>query len=130
MQFCPTEPTTPAQIIESYHHGTFRIGGRAFTGAVLVSAVQTIPWQPRALDALTADDFAALFDPEQNSAAFDLLLFGTGARQSWPNPALRRGLRAVGLVLEVMDTGAACRTFNVLIAENRRVSAALLPVHS
>jgi uncharacterized protein len=58
----------------------------------------------------------------------DLLLFGQGRRMALISPALRQGIRAVGIVVEPMDTGAACRTYNVLMAEGRRVAAALIPV--
>lgn len=58
----------------------------------------------------------------------EFLLLGSGARMQLLPKALRQGLRDAGLVVEVMDTGAACRTYNVLLAEGRRVGAALLPV--
>jgi uncharacterized protein len=60
--------------------------------------------------------------------AVELLLFGQGPRMLLVPPALRQGLREAGIVLEPMDTGAACRTYNVLMAEGRLVAAALIPV--
>ncbi|HET6224238.1 MAG TPA: Mth938-like domain-containing protein, partial [Dongiaceae bacterium] len=58
----------------------------------------------------------------------DLLLVGCGARMAPLPPALRQALRQIGVVMEPMDTGAACRTYNVLMAEGRRVCAALIAV--
>ena len=57
----------------------------------------------------------------------ELLLLGCGRRMAPPPSGLRQALRQAGIVLEVMDTGAACRTYNVLLSEERRVAAALLP---
>ena len=57
-----------------------------------------------------------------------MLLIGTGEMLHFPSRALKQELRAQGLVAESMNTGAACRTFNVLMAEGRRVAATLLPV--
>ena len=58
----------------------------------------------------------------------DILIVGCGARFVLPSPDLRRALRGAGIVLEWMDTGAACRTFNVLLAEDRQVAAALVAI--
>ena len=78
-------------------------------------------WQPASFDALNAADFAALAEltPE-------LVLLGTGARLRFPRPELTRGLLAAGIGLEVMDLRSACRTYNILAAEERKVAAALL----
>ena len=61
-------------------------------------------------------------------AGVDLLLLGCGAAMRPVAPALRAALRKAGIAVEPMDTGAACRTFNVLLAEGRRVAAALVAV--
>ena len=60
------------------------------------------------------------------SAVLVFLLLGCGARMMPVSPTLRQALKSVGISLEAMDTGAACRTYNVLLAEDRRVAAALL----
>ena len=62
------------------------------------------------------------------AGSVELLLIGTGARMSQIDRELRQTLRADGVVIEAMDTGAACRTYNVLMAEGRRVAAALIAV--
>ncbi|MGH6796969.1 MAG: MTH938/NDUFAF3 family protein, partial [Roseiarcus sp.] len=56
----------------------------------------------------------------------EILLLGCGPRMAPVPPALRQGLRVAGIVVDAMDTGAACRTYNVLLSEDRRVAAALL----
>ena len=56
----------------------------------------------------------------------DVLLLGTGARQRFPHPRLYRALTDAGIGVECMDTPAACRTYNILVAEGRRVAAAIL----
>ena len=58
----------------------------------------------------------------------ELLLLGSGQKMQLLPGVLRRDLRSAGVVVEVMDTGAACRTYNILLAEARRVAAALLPI--
>ena len=69
-------------------------------------------------------DFEVLFD---KADIIDVVLFGTGAKSEFFPPALKQELKQKGLSVDAMDTGAACRTYNVLMAEGRRVAAVLLP---
>jgi uncharacterized protein len=78
-------------------------------------------WGPESFAALTADHLAPMAQ-----LGCDVLLLGTGARQRFPAPALLRPLIEVHLGLEAMDTAAACRTYNILVAEGRKVAAALI----
>lgn len=138
MELESTEPPENVQVIESYRGGVFQVSGRPYVGAVLVTPGRTLVWRPPALHTLTPESFAPLVPtPDAPNApagvgaadlGVDLLLLGTGPSLVWPPSALRTTLRSLGIGLEVMDTGAACRTFNVLVAENRRVGAALWPV--
>lgn len=73
---------------------------------------------------LSVDDFEPLIAMRDE---FDVVLMGTGERMSFLQPDLKRELKEKGLHVEVMDSGAACRTYNVLMAEGRRVVAAMLP---
>lgn len=115
-----------AQIIQGYAGAGFRISGVAYDGAVLVFSDKTIEWAALGdVKALTEADFAPLIDV---AAELDVVLLGTGKDFAFPDPALRRALKELGLNVEAMDSGAACRTYNVLVAEGRRVVAALLPV--
>ena len=80
-----------------------------------------IDWAPARFDALALEHFALLAALE-----VEVVLLGTGARQRFPAPGLTEPLRAARVGLEVMDVAAACRTYNILLAEERRVAAALL----
>ena len=121
------------QMIHGYGDGRFRIGEQSHDGPVLVMPETTLPWTLQgdldtaapSLEALNLETLAPILKAEQR---FDILLIGCGARQVFLPPRLRREIREYGPVAEVMDTGAACRTFNLLLAEARRVAAALLPV--
>lgn len=104
--------------VDGYGPGFFRIGGEIFQGPVLCLPDGVRPW-----GGLT--DSGALV---ALAGALDVLLIGTGADMA-PLPAdLRRVLEAADLPLEPMGSPSAARTYNVLLAEGRRVGAALLPV--
>lgn len=113
------------QVIDGYGDGQFCVSGKWRTGAVVVLPDRTQPWDVPDFPALTVDHFAVVVGAQPR---VELLLLGTGARMQLLPKAVRQSLREAGLVVEVMDTGAACRTYNVLLAEGRRVGAALLPV--
>lgn len=79
------------------------------------------PWAAGGFEALTEQDFAALVELKP-----EIVLLGTGSRQRFPAPRLLRPLVEAGIGCEVMDMPAACRTYTILMAEGRRVAAALL----
>jgi uncharacterized protein len=108
------------QIIERYAASGFRVSGLVYQGPVLVFPDRTVRW---AEAALTTESLA----PVVEHGGVELLLLGVGRRMVPVAASLRAALKAGGIALEVMDTGAACRTYNVLLAEDRRVAAALLP---
>lgn len=113
------------QLIQSYGDGLFRIAGTEHTGSVLVFREHTVPWPVAAPDGITE----ASLGPILNAAAeIDILLIGCGPGFVAVPKSLRVLLKTHGIVLEWMDTGAACRTFNVLLAEERRIAAALIAV--
>jgi len=120
-------PLIPAgrQVIESYGDGQFRVTGERYRGSVLVLRDRTDPWPLTDIADLTLDSLAPLFD---RPGWVEVLLLGCGRRLIQPLPTLRAGLRAQGVVVEPMDTGAACRTYNVLLSEDRRVAAALIAI--
>ena len=118
-----------AQIIQSYNGGVFQISGERYEGAVFVLADRSVPWVlsenfSGTVADLRVDDFEPLFDQAKD---IDVLLLGCGARIAFLDSNLRSALKERGLNIDVMDSGAACRTYNVLMAEGRRVVAALLP---
>jgi uncharacterized protein len=110
------------QVIESYTAEGFRISGIFHGGAVLVLPQASSAWPVNALSEITV----ASLEPVIVAGA-QILLLGCGARMAMVPGSLRRELRARGIVVDAMDTGAACRTYNVLLAEDRLVAAALLP---
>ncbi len=111
------------QTVESYGGGRFRISGQIYEGSVLVLPGRTFSWAVGALDEVSLDSLEPLLAEDRG-----ILLLGCGPRLGLVPADLREGVRARGFVLEPMDTGAACRTYNVLISEERRVAAALIAV--
>ncbi|MFA5591860.1 MAG: Mth938-like domain-containing protein [Micavibrio sp.] len=121
-------PLIPAgrQIIQAYVAGGFKVSGKSFAGPLIVTPVETSPWNaPELFSDLSVHDFAPLF---AMAAELDVVLLGTGVRGEFFPPALRGALKGRGLIIDAMGTGAACRTYNVLMAEGRRIAAALMPV--
>lgn len=120
-------PLIPAgrQIVKGYGDGGFTIAGVRWEGSVLVLPDRTQPWAPAELAQVGEESFAPLLTLAEKPR---ILLLGCGLRMA-PVPAtLRAALRAAGITLEPMDTGGACRTFNVLVSEDRSVAAALIAV--
>lgn len=107
-----------AQLIQSYGASGFRIGNATYATPVLVLPHATVVWSGEL-------SVAALAPLTSADPATEVLLIGTGARHEMLAPELRRALRECGLSVDTMDTGAACRTFNILLAEGRRVAVAL-----
>ena len=114
------------QVIQSYAGGRFRVSGALYETSVFVSPSSTDIWGfSGGVADLAEGDFQALID---RAAEIDVVLLGCGSRIAFLPPALKKALSEKGLPVEVMDSGAACRTYNVLMAEGRRVVAALLPL--
>lgn len=113
------------QIVQSYGDGRFTISGQSYAGSVLVFPDRVVSWPVTSFDEVTPESLQAVTD-----AASDVgvLLLGCGPRMQLVTSALRDPVRAAGVVIEPMDTGAAARTFNVMLMEERRVAAALLAV--
>ena len=109
---------TDAKPIDGYGPGFFRIGGQVFEGATLVKPTGVTAWGGY-------DDRAPLLDLADD---VDVVFVGTGPEIAHIPADFRNTLEAAGLGVEAMGSPAACRTFNVLLGEGRRVAAALLPV--
>ena len=111
--------------IDAYGDGGFRFGGMSHRGSLLCFPDGVWAWavgDPRQLDEKA---LAAAFDRAQT---LDFFLIGAG-RDPWPLPeTLRQRFRALSLSVDTMPTGAAVRTYNILLAENRRVGAGLIAV--
>ncbi|WP_374372962.1 Mth938-like domain-containing protein [Dongia sp.] len=126
MDLTPLIPTG-RQIIESYGDGRFRVAGAVYEGSVLVFPQATLAWSVTMMTELSAESLAPVA-AQADAGEIDLLLVGCGPRLAMIPKDLRAQLRAKGVVMEPMDTGAAARTYNVLMAEGRRVAAALIAV--
>jgi uncharacterized protein len=116
------DSSSAAHLVRSYGPGELRIDDETYRETVMVSAstVSTLP------DVRDMNDLVALDRSRILALEPELVLLGTGPRQIFPAASFRAQFLGAGIGLEVMDTGAACRTFNVLVAEQRRVVALLL----
>ncbi|WP_187431243.1 hypothetical protein ROLI_027980 [Roseobacter fucihabitans] len=109
---------TDAKPVEGYGKGFFRIGGEVFHSPVLTGSGGTVAWDGY-------DDLAALVALKDE---IDVLFIGTGAEIAHLPAAVRDALEEAGIAVEIMASPAACRTYNVLLSEGRRIALALLPV--
>lgn len=113
------------QVIDSYGPGRFRVAGEVWQSGVIVLPEQTFAWSVPTIDALGFDSLAPVFEAVP---AIEVLLIGCGEKMALVPAEVRGRGRELGVGIDSMDTGAACRTYNVLLAEGRRVAAALLPL--
>ena len=113
------------QLIKSYGDGGFTISDQSYYHPIIIFPERTIVWKPGDLTAPTLEAFSSVFDADP---PVDILLVGCGPRTLFMPLIFREMIKEKGVVLEPMDTGSACRTYNVLLAEERRVAAALVPV--
>lgn len=105
-----------------YGEGYVAVNGARHSASLVVSGDRIITdWPAASLEALTADHLAAIVELKP-----EIVLLGTGARFSFPESSLLAALYKAGIGVEVMDTPAACRTYNILLGEGRNVVAALI----
>lgn len=110
-------------LVRSYDEGRVVVDEYHVDRSVLISAERVDPWGPGSFAELAREHFAAIAELEP-----EIVVVGTGARQQFPHPRLTQPLLERGIGVEVMDTGAACRTYNIIRGEGRRVVAALLMI--
>ena len=98
-----------------------RIGGTLYTSSLIVTSEKLEMWPINHFSDLQTADFSRL-------AGFnsEVIILGTGSRLTFPDPHLTRPLIDLGIGLEVMDTPAACRTWNILLADGRNATAGLI----
>jgi uncharacterized protein len=113
------------QVITGYGNGQFKISGEVYKTPVLVFPDRTVQWVIKPNEPITLDNLSVVLEEE---GEIDLLLIGCSKSQSVLPPKIHQALKAAGIGLEVMDTGAAVRTYNVVLAEGRRVAAALIAI--
>lgn len=112
---------SPGHIIRGFAAGRILIGSDTFSSPLIVTAEQIIAdWSPPGVQQLSRADLQRVLDLDP-----DVILLGTGLRQLFPPATLTTEILRQGVGLEIMNTAAACRTFNVLASEYRRVAAAL-----
>ena len=127
--------TAPAQAghypgraaIDAYGNGGFRFASMSHRGSILALPSGIWAWELDVANGLTLDAFARVLS-EPRGEEFQFLLLGTGTSQVFPSLDIRRAFLDAGIGLDVMSTGAACRTYNVLLAEGRPVGGAFIAV--
>lgn len=116
------DANTQVNLIRSYSSHEVRVGEQVFHRSCILTPDAIFPdWRPTKVEDVQPTDFDALFTRKPQ-----LVLLGTGDRQQFPPAPVRAALARAGIGLETMDLGAACRTFNVLVQEERNVSACLI----
>jgi uncharacterized protein len=113
--------TPSGNVVTGFGPGWVRVGTEVYRSAIVLTPGSVSEWTTPGFDALTAADFAGLL-----AHAPELVLLGTGNTLRFPHPRLTHALAEAQVGLEVMDTPAACRTFNILAGEGRKVVAALI----
>lgn len=121
MKLQPNQINAP--VINAYEPGWIAVNGEKYAGALIVSSETGCrPWSATDFDSLVPDHFKELIHSRP-----ELIVFGSGVRLRFPRPVWLAPLIELGIGVETMDTPAACRTYNILASEGRRVVAALLP---
>lgn len=113
------------KLVTSYGDGVFRFGEETVTGSILLFPEAVYSWNVSSVDEITPQSFSRIIEHAQE---IDILLLGMGSQLTPVPLAWRQALKEHGIVIEPMDTGAACRTYNVLVSEARRVAAAMIAV--
>ena len=112
---------TDLQLFSGYGPGFVAVNGVRYEKCVVVSPQAVTEWIVAGFDALTVADFGFV-----ERLKPDIVILGTGAAQRFPGRDLTRALAAAGVGVEIMDSRAACRTYNILATEGRKVVAAIL----
>ncbi len=124
MKLTPSVPARSARALNTitgYGAGFVLVNHARHESSLIVLPERIVPWDIAGFEALALADFERLAGLDR-----EIVLLGTGARLRFPRPELTRPLVEARIGLEVMDFQAACRTYNFLMAESRKVAAALL----
>ncbi|MDP6108561.1 MAG: Mth938-like domain-containing protein [Rhodospirillales bacterium] len=111
--------------MQSYGEGRFRVNREIFDRPIIVFPEAVITWDVVSFEALSSAHFQPVIDA---AAEVDILLLGCGPAMQLVTSGIREKLKKAAITIESMDTGAACRTYNVLLTEERRIAAALFPL--
>ena len=109
------------QLFSGYGAGFVAVNNVRYETGVVVTPQAVSEWDVSGFEALTVADFGFI-----EALKPEIVILGTGAAQRFPRPELSRALAATGVGVEVMDSRAACRTYNILATEGRKVVAAVL----
>ena len=110
--------------INAYQQGSVHIGDTCFTRSLIVTPSLIVnDWSPQNFAEIASVNFDEILALKP-----DLILFGTGRKQLFPHPDIYQKIVACNVGFEVMDTGATCRSYNLLLEEGRYVAAALLMI--
>lgn len=122
-------PMTPEgkQVIVSYGPDRFKVKNQTYRGSVMVLPDQVVTWDAMSVTDATIESLDPILDA---NPAVEILLIGCGSRMELVPSRLKQALRDKGIGVDQMDTGAACRTYNILLSEGRRVAAALIALPS
>lgn len=113
------------KIITGYGDGVFTINKEPVAGSILILPDAVLPWQITTHDLITLESIESVL---QSTEEIEILLIGSGTSHYSPDIAMRHALKQRGISVDSMSTGAACRTFNVLLSEGRNVAAALIAI--
>ena len=114
------------QLLDAYGNGGFRFGDMSHKGSILMLPSGVHAWPVVKFSDMTLASLQPLFDEPRG--AVELLLLGVGLDMQFVRESFKQKLREAGIMLEVMQTGAAARTYNILAQENRKVATALIAV--
>jgi uncharacterized protein len=121
MKFALQGPTS-ANLVQACSPTEIRVGERLIRASVILTATDMVlDWPPRSVRELAPEHLQQALE-----LAPEVILLGTGSRQDFPDAQVLAPVHRAGVGIEVMDTRAACRTFNVLVQEGRKVAAALI----
>ena len=110
----------------SFSYGAVVVGGQQYRESLIVTPKEIFDyWPPKTLDDITQDDLETIIALEP-----ELILIGTGDKLKFPMSSILEGVATANLGIEFMDSRAACRTYNILASENRRVAAGIILEHS
>lgn len=110
--------------ISAYAEGCFTVRGQVFTGShIFWPDLPPKPWSATSIENLSAEDFEQIA-----SEKVEAIIIGTGQKLVFPDDSILETIYRQSIGVEIMDTAAACRTFNILVSEDRNILAALIPV--
>lgn len=112
---------TSLNTFTGYGTGFVMVNDQRYATSLIVMPEKLLPWEVQDFASLTPTDFSAIVAMQP-----EVVLLGTGDKLRFPHPVLTRALSEARIGVEVMDIQAACRTYNILMAEERKVAAALL----